>query len=61
LIPGRVASFILKRYDDNAEAESAGRADELAKDGDNAGVAVWRQIIDAVGQLGNTTPSSAVH
>jgi len=41
--------------------ESARRADELAEDGDDAGVAVWLRIIDAIGQLGNTTPPGAVH
>ena len=36
--------------------ESASRADELASAGDDSGVAVWRRISDAVGQLVNTTP-----
>jgi hypothetical protein len=57
----RVANLMLKRYGDNAEVESSRRADELAADGDYAGVAVWRQIIDAVDQLANTTPSAPVH
>lgn len=51
----------LKRYGDNAEEESARRADQLAADGDDAGVAVWRRIIDAIGQLANTTPPGQVH
>jgi hypothetical protein len=45
----RVANLVLKRYGDNAEVESARRADELAKAGDSAGVAVCYRIIDAVG------------
>jgi hypothetical protein len=57
----RVANLMLERYGDNAEAESARRVDELAKDGDTDGVAVWRRIIDAVGQLASTTPSGPVH
>ena len=36
----RVANLMLKRYDDAAEAESARRADELAADGNVAGVAI---------------------
>jgi hypothetical protein len=57
----RVANLMLKRYGDHAEAESAGRADELAANGDTAGVAVWRRIIDAIGQLASTTPPGLVH
>jgi hypothetical protein len=37
----RAANLMLKRYGDNAKAESARRADELATAGDDAGVAVW--------------------
>jgi len=47
---------MLKRYGDYAEAESARRADELGADGDDAGVAVWRRIIDAIGKLASITP-----
>jgi hypothetical protein len=57
----RVATLMLKRYGDNGEAESARRADELWADGDTAGAAVWRRIIDAIGQLANTTPPGLVH
>jgi hypothetical protein len=57
----RVANLMLKRYGDNAEAESARRADELAAGGDHVGVAVWHRIIDAIGQLANTTPPGPVH
>jgi hypothetical protein len=57
----RVASLMLNRYGSNAELESARRADELWDEGDTAGVAVWRRIIDAIGQLSNTTPSGPVH
>ena len=57
----RVANLMLKRYGGNAEAESARRVDELAADGNDAGVAVWMRIIDAVAQLTNTTPPGLVH
>jgi hypothetical protein len=53
----RIANLMRKRYGDKAEVESVKRAEELAEAGDNAGVAVWRRVIDAVGQFANTTPS----
>ncbi len=52
---------MLKRYGDKALEENATRADELASAGDDNGVAVWRRISDAVGQLVNTTPPDRVH
>ena len=52
---------MLKRYGDQAEAESAIRSAELAEAGDRAGEAVWRRIIAAIGQLENTTPSGPLH
>jgi len=57
----RAAILMQKRFGDDAELESARRADELWESGDIAGAAVWRRIIDAVGQLANTTPSGPVH
>jgi hypothetical protein len=57
----RVANLMLKRYGDNAEVESARRADELATAGDIAGVAVWRRISDAIRQLANTVSPGPVH
>jgi hypothetical protein len=49
----RAANLMLKRYGDKALEESAARADELAAQDDFNGAAVWRRIIDAVGQLAN--------
>jgi hypothetical protein len=57
----RAATLMLKRYGENAQSESASRADELAVEGDREGAAVWRLITDAVAQLANTTPSGSVH
>jgi hypothetical protein len=54
----RAASLMLKRYGEKALEESAARADELFAEQDHDGAAVWRRIIDAVGQLANTTPSA---
>jgi ATP-dependent DNA ligase len=57
----RAATLMLKRYGERALEESASRADELASASDDNGVAVWRRITDAVGQLANTIPLGAVH
>jgi hypothetical protein len=57
----RVANLMLTRYDDEATAESAKRAEELAADGDLGGVATWLRVIDAVRQLAVTTPTGPVH
>ena len=53
---------MLKRYGDEAQAESAIRMQELALNGDSAGAAVWRRrVTDAIGQLVNTTPPRPMH
>ena len=57
----RVASLLLNRYGDEAMAESAKHAEELAEDGDLAGVAVWLRVLDAIRQLAITTPDGPVH
>jgi len=57
----RVAQLMLKRYGDEADIESALRAEELAEAGNHNGAAVWRRIINAIGQLENTTPSGPLH
>ena len=57
----RVANLMLKRYGDEADIESAIRAEELGEAGDWSGAAVWRRIINAIGQLENTTPPGPLH
>jgi hypothetical protein len=57
----RVAFLMLNRYGDEADIESALRAEELAEAGDGTGAAIWRRIIDAIGQLENTTPPGPLH
>jgi hypothetical protein len=52
---------MLKRYGENAQKESAARANELANEGDHDGAAIWSLITDAVEQLANTTPTGPVH
>jgi len=48
-----VGNLMLKRYGEEAPAESASRADELAAVGDYKGSAVWRRVVDAVEKLAN--------
>jgi hypothetical protein len=57
----RVANLMLKRYGDEADIESAIRAEELFEEGDHNGAVVWRRVIDAIAQLLNTTPPGPVH
>jgi hypothetical protein len=57
----RAATLMLKRYGEKALQESVARADELFAEQDHDGAVVWRRIIDAVGQLANTTPSGRLH
>jgi len=57
----RVADLMLARYGDEALAEGTKRTEELADDGDLAGVAVWLRVIDAIRQLAITTALGPVH
>ena len=57
----RVANLMLTRYGDEAVAEGTKRAEELAADGDLAGVAVWLRVTDAIRQLAITTSPGPVH
>ena len=52
---------MLTRYSDDAVGEGTKRAEELAVDGDLAGVAVWLRVIDAIRQLAITTAIGSVH
>jgi hypothetical protein len=55
------ATLMIKRYGDQALAESATRADQLDREGDPGGAATWRLIVRAVEQLVNTIPPGQVH
>jgi hypothetical protein len=55
------AALMLWWYGDTSEAESKRRVEELAADGHNAGVAVWRRIISAIEQLKDTTHPGPMH
>ena len=52
---------MVKRYGDQAEAQSTVRADELEAAGDHEGAAVWCRITGVVIELANETPSGPLH
>jgi hypothetical protein len=57
----RAANLMLSATARKRSRESAARADQLFAEQDYGGAATWRRIIDAVGQLANTTPSGRLH
>jgi hypothetical protein len=57
----RTASLMLWWYGATAQEESARRANEFAADGDPAGEACWRRIINVIAQLANTTRCGTIH
>ena len=57
----RAACLMLRWYGEIAREEGVRRANELAAVGDDAGVAAWRRINEAIGQLANMTPPGPVH
>jgi hypothetical protein len=57
----RAATLMLKRYGDKALAESAIRADQLNREGDFEGAAIWRWIVRAIEELANSKPPGPVH
>ena len=57
----RAAYLMLWWYGETAQEEGARRAAEFAADGDPAGSACWRRVIDAIEQLANTTPFGLLH
>ena len=46
---------MVKRYADDAEANSFERAEQLAAAGDHSRAAIWRRITVAIEQLTDTT------
>jgi len=57
----RVANLMMKCYGEEADIESAIRAEELFDEGDLNGAAVWPRVIDAIAQLLNSTPPGPAH
>jgi hypothetical protein len=47
----RAAKLLIDQHGDDAPIRAAQRADELADEGDLDGAAVWRQILEAIGEL----------
>ena len=54
----RAASVIIKQYGEDAPIHAAMRADATLKAGDLDGYAVWKRILRAIDEMGNTTPST---
>jgi hypothetical protein len=50
-----VALLMVNRYADEAEANSFGRAEELAAEGDHGGAAIWRHSRDRAAYRHNGT------
>ncbi|MEQ9642529.1 MAG: hypothetical protein RIM84_21050 [Alphaproteobacteria bacterium] len=55
------AGTTLRLYGDEAALHAAQRADTLLDRGDLAGVATWRRILAAIGELQRERPGGAVH
>jgi len=51
----RAANLLVKRYG----ARAAQRADELSADGDDEGYAIWKRILEALGELTRTKPANS--
>jgi hypothetical protein len=67
MIPGpdswRSAQLLVKQYGEDALIHAAMRADAMLEKGDLDGLAVWKRIVRAMGELQGTEPKSgeAVH
>jgi hypothetical protein len=48
------ANLLLKRYGADARIEAGRRADELFEANDHDGYAIWKRILEAVGELSRT-------
>jgi len=53
----RAADLLIKRYGADAAVQAAQRADELFSDGDSDCYAIWKRILEAVGELSRTEPA----
>ncbi len=54
----RTANVIIKQYGQDAPIHAAMRADAMLDKGDLDGYAVWRRILRAIDEMGNTTLSA---
>jgi len=53
----RAANLLVKRYGAQAAIQAAQRADALSADGDGDGYAIWKRILEALGELTRTRPA----
>lgn len=53
----RAAQLLVKRHAEDAAIVAAQRADELAREGDFEGAAVWTSILRAVEELQRVKPN----
>ena len=56
----RAAKLLVDRHGDEAPSHAAMRADELLKDGDVDGYAIWKQILKAIDELLAKEPPEGV-
>ncbi len=54
----RTANVLVKRHGEDASIRAAMLADATLDKGDLDGYAVWKRILRAVEEMGNTTPST---
>ena len=54
----RSANLLVKRHGEDAPIEAAMRADAMLEKGDLDGYAVWKRVLQAVGELRRAEPSS---
>ena len=54
----RSAQVLIKHHGNDAPIEAAMRADAMLDKGDLDGYAVWKRILQAIEEMGNTTPGA---
>ena len=54
----RSANVLVKHHGQDAPIEAAMRADAMLEKGDLDGCAVWKRILRAIDEMGNTTPGA---
>ncbi len=52
------ANLLVKRHGEDAPVEAAIRADAMLDKGDLDGYAVWKRILRAIEEMGNTAPGA---
>ena len=52
----RAANLLVKRHGEDAPIHAAMRADATLEVGDLDGYAVWKRVLRAIDEMGNTTP-----